>query len=459
MTTSHLTLRASTVKQTKNVTEKPREYSGRKYVPIEAAPSIKLTEGHDCKQIYPDNSQDKAQRRFFHHYIRYVITEVLGTFIFRGKTRLQCGRSSCQCESAHFAASPTIHDKKMVEVLDLLDNQIEMTPTKVNYLVQRLAIESPEKRQFLALNAAKQKSYIEGKILPEDYHSSFNQTAFELQLSGTIEGSVVTNDFDQAIEIPIRKIEDRYCSKINEKKITAQKAIEKTYPAICNVMQISVQNLKERKQQLKTYFELEKVLDAIEEDFLTTGKVADIEKYFTTAQLLLDTYKEILERKKYCTNYDTKRFQEHTHRLDFFWLRAFVKTYARLESDDQDTKIQAFKDHMNAIKKKPMLEPFKAIITTKSMLKEAESQLLGITSIGECHIANLSTLIFGIVKVKEGSLERCAPEEDELKNQVLEMTKKESAASHNVPKHKVSHKRPLVHGEEQGNQKKIKITP
>jgi hypothetical protein len=422
MINTSYSLRTSTVAQTEKAYSRPPERSHRRYVALEKAATTMLPPEHSCTQIFPDNAGDKAQRRIYGIFLRFLITQYFECKTFRGKTELQCGQSHCECENAHWAVTPTMHDDKMERVCAAVQEGDPLTPKKITYLKNRLNLSSPEKGVLQELSPNTKYSFIKKRTSNKDYHSSFHQSSFELQLSSTIQGSEITNDFDQILEKRIRKIEDSFCEEIFQHKINSMEAIKLIFKEMLAIMQTALSNLQIRREQLERFLALEKRLDQIENDHVATGDMSAMEEYAKAASELLHLKALVTTKLPFCKNFSNKkRFSTLTGRQDFFWLKAFTEAFSSL-SDEED-KMTEFQLHMGKIKKEPLPQNSPALEVTKAMQEEVRSQLDGLTAMGECNLSKLPLCLFGICE--EGV--RREPTETELVSQLLKMTEKEES--------------------------------
>ena len=417
-------LRPTTVFATQESYSKPTQLSGRKLVPLELAGTRMLTDS-DKGTDNPDFAYDKAQRRIFGIFIHFMFIHHLECHTKREKTILQCGQSKIKgCENAHWAMTPTMSDDMMAKVLTKIDNKEELSPKKVGYVQSRLNLSSPTKNEFLDLSSVDKREFVIKHLEPKDYHNSFNRTHYELQLSGTLEGSIAANDFDQAIEKDIRPLEDASCTKISAKESTPTEELPAIFDDIYAIMKLSIANLQTRVTQLKMFYKLEAELDSFENNYFLKNDASDFENYAKNIKNFLDQKEALCKKMKYCANFDgAARFKEITTRRDFIWLKGFVATLSKCS--EYADRFLAFEQHISRIKKDPLFTQFPALEKTEAMLAEAQSQLAGMTDIGKCNLSNLSLFLFGIL---EGGSRR-SPTQDEILTQLIGMTRKEPKKS------------------------------
>lgn len=400
---------------------KPTQVMGRKFVPLEQAATRMLVDSDEGKDN-PDFAYDKSQRRIYGIFIRCQFIHLLECLTKREKTTLQCGQSKIKgCENAHWAMTPTMSDDMMSRVLTKIDNKEQLSPKKVGYVKSRLNLSSPKKNEFLGLSShVDKREFVTTRLEPKDHHSSFNRTYYELQLSGTLEGSIAANDFDQAIEKDIRPLEDACCARISAKASTPTEELTTIFEDIQDIIELSITNLQKRVVQLKLFYQLEAELDSFENDYFSTSDASGFELYITNIEEFLKQKELITTKLKYCANFNgASRFKEISSRRDFLWLKGFIATVSACT--EYGDRFLAFEQHMGRIKKEAPLTQFPALEKTEAMLAEARSQLDGMIDIGECNLSKLPLYLFGIL---EGGKRR-SPTEDEMLGQLLEMTRKE----------------------------------
>jgi hypothetical protein len=418
-------LRATTKAQTARVLSKPAKYGGRRYIPIESAPSQTLPDGHICEQIHPEYAEDKSQNRLLMTAIRFYVTHVLHTHTYRGQTALQAGKSTCGgCESAHFALTPSMHDGKMQEIINSLAKRTPLSDISLDYINHRLGLSKEEAESFSELSPTEQLHYLEDHMARDDRHSSFSNTSYETQLSGTIQGSIFANDFDQILEKKLRPIEDALSSQIYQEETDPQSALLEMYAKTCELFTTSIKHLETRKEQLQKYKNLESQLKILEESYPkhTTDqeRVLTADQFADLAKQLLDVKNELLSKLESCVNFDKKHLSEITDRGNFNRLDHFVTQYG-LQKDEKG-KISCFEDDLPKMSFSPKYGS--AFQKVDMILGEAVHQFEGVQSIGECHLKNMTYWLFGIAE----SNVRRPPTEEELHQQILEMTRKEKTS-------------------------------
>ncbi len=427
-------LRASTHLKTHESITKPKETMGRKYLDITDAPSLMLFQ-NDAYKDDPEFGQIKMQMRVYGVFIRFVVPYIFDCETSRGKTILQCGQSKLENgECAHFALTPNIQDDKLKRIIEEFNNDAVITPKKGAYLDARCNLDSPEKKAFRKLEFGHERiQFVHSRVQPQDYCSSFNQTDLQTQFSGTLEGSLGANDLDGALEKVLRPLEDEYCKKIFNKELTPEKAIEAFYDELSTILTTAVKNLTARLTQLENYYALEKELYELEEAYLKNPviDVSQIDKYAEGVSKLFELKKSIETRLSYSTNFVNGFLMKVPYRRDFAWLKGFSNAYETL--DDDALKVYQFELLMKKIQRIPVEENPNALKLTRERLEEAKNQQIGLEDLGLCQIKNLMTHLFG-VRGPDGT--RRAPNQTELFEQFVSMTRKKKKSSKPKPKSK-----------------------
>jgi|GEM_PF-4667607 len=414
------TFRDSTVEQRNRLENEPVVHPHRRNIPVGQTPTRLHLPGV-CTHN-KDAANDKVQRAVFHFFIRFLAADLWQCDITRVSTDSQSGHSHCgNCECAHYASN--IRDNKMPLVLDAVLNLGEISPNKFSYLNARLGLGSPEKKQLENLKESDEKvAFLRSLVSPNSMRNSFSKTAYGKNLSSTIEGPIASNDLDQGIEVDFKPFEDDLCNQVTAKKVPYKEATAIAFQKLTQILTQAISNLKTRIDQLTKLRAIEAVMDQIENKYTEKNEISDqdLKDYMASVEKFLKLRSKILAKQKYSVNLNMAKSHHFTERNDFFWLKSFQATVEEI-SNVNDQK-SAFKMHMKHVKKTPIDGESIALKKARTRLLEAEGQLEGLDDIGECNLGNLELWLFGI---NEGGKRR-APTEEELFNQLIEMTKKET---------------------------------
>ncbi|MFC2049535.1 hypothetical protein ACFLR2_02535 [Chlamydiota bacterium] len=402
----------------------PMTRSSRRQIPAAEA-ATRLHEPDQCAHN-GDMATDKAQRRVSGLFIRFAMTQLLGCKTDRAPTDMQAGQSHCgNCECAHWATTSAPRDDKMPRVLSDITNGNELTPNRQNYLKCRMGLSEQENEKFQALQTDVKVKFVHSRITAPDMRNSLYGTAYAKQLSSTLEGPIAANDLDQALEKKFRPTEDRLSDGVTDGKMNYSEATSSAYQTLVGLLEEAVPNLEKRVAQLERYHALECQLDLIESTYFTTKSLtpAEVDDYARSVEELLNLRTQLLSKLTFTVNLKTGTFNQISSRSDFFWLKSFNGTMGQLA--DPSTRFKAFELHMQSIKKMPLHNEPPALTKARIRLLEARAQLEGMNELGACHVANLDKWLFGVVVDRK----RRAPTEQELRTQLIEMTKKEEAAT------------------------------
>ncbi len=423
-------LRDSTNQQRQVLEDTPFKRSSRRIIPVAHA-ATRLQLPHTCSHD-SDMAYDKAQRRATALFIRFAATDLLGCRTMRASTDLQAGQSHCgSCECAHWAMTSALRDDKMPRVLSDIKGDKMLTPNRERYLKNRMGLNTPEKENFTRLSTAKEKTdFVRSRISTHDLHNSFNETAYAKQLSSTLEGPSAANDFDQSIEKKFKPREDALSDDVAEGILDFKMAMSLAYRELLGILKLANLNLSMRLQQVKNYNALENKIHLIEEAYGLKKEITDTEinDYVETLKDLLALRKALLTKLPYSVSFYTLTFEQISHREDFSCLKACVSIMENLTEPADRQK--GFRLHIQRIKKTAFLNEPPALAKVQTRLWEAQGQLEGWEDLGPCNVKLLDKWLFGVM---DGT-ERKAPTEEELRLQLIDMTKKEPKPSKKLPK-------------------------
>lgn len=419
-------LRASTTSVQEQSKKEALRTSGRKKLGPEITASITAEEGHHCHEVREDLAQDKASRRITAHFFRAMISYHLECKTERGKTRLTGNHASCgKCESSHFSLTPDLKDDKLLRVIKQIPEEKLISPFKRKVTYLKHAGLSEEDIQFIECNHkdyALISQHILSIVSPTKANRSYAHTHFENQMNATFDNPRPSNIVDSRFERILRPKEDELCNKCTDKVITPEQSTKELVLSSVAYFQKSVDDLEKRKQELKTFLELnenlQKFIQENETQLISPDKYRQLIQNIEQILNLRSQLKMKLEGAPRIKNTDS-------YRQDYYTLKQIINNYyqvleAGLEIDDA---IAYFKSIQSTLKyHSDIVAEEKPIERLDTMLAETRHQL----SINEFYIKNPGAIdqflimYFGISE-KGG---RRAPLNREIEAQLLEMMRK-----------------------------------
>ncbi len=423
---SNYQFRASTTSVQEQSKKDALRTSGRKMLGPEVTASITAEEGHHCHEVREDLAQDKASRRITAHFFRAMISYHLECKTERGKTRLTGNHATCgKCESSHFSLTPDLKDDKLFRVIKQIPEEKLISPFKRKVTYLKHAGLTEEDIQFIESNHrdyALISQHILSLVSPTKQNRSYAHTHFENQMNATFDNPRPSNQVDSRFERRLRPEEDKLCDQCTDKIITPEQSTKKLVQLSASYFQKSVDDLEKRKQELKSFLELNENLQKFIQEH--ESKPISPDKYL----LLIQDIEQILNLRsqlKMKLEGAPRIKNTASYRQDYFTLKQITNNYyqvleAGLEIDDA---IAFFKSVQSTLKyHSDIVAQEKPIERLDAMLAETRHQL----SINVFYIDNPDAIDQFLVMhfgINENGIRRI-PLNREIEVKLLEMMRK-----------------------------------
>lgn len=253
--------------------------------------------GHNCLILNINNIFGKVTSRLIHSLSRFYISYSLSCTTWRGPTYLNGSSSTCDCESAHAALSPTLYDNLLSAIVEKLQSKSldQLDPQSQKYLSIRFKLTADDKTKLSSQTASKRTSHIThiiSRLSSMEQQGTFVNTPTGYARNATYENPRASNRFDCYLEQHLRPLEDRLADECETGAKIPSVALQELTDEYKKLIDQAVVNLKKDTaciNQLQTAFEkmlenqskLEKDIDSTQ---ALTDYVSSVEEYLKAHQ-------------------------------------------------------------------------------------------------------------------------------------------------------------------------------
>ena len=393
----------------------PFKGHGRKILPKGATPSITATSTD--RKVDPVVSSVKAELRVQTYYINALLEIMHNIALNRGKTNKQGSSAPKGWQAGHASLTPETFDTHTTQTIQRVVKN-GLTPTKSRpFLEHRIGL-TPIDAQILNDHQGDEdfvSQFIIERLPDDGIHSALSDTRYNWNCNATFENPDESNEFDSRLEKAILKFQDKWQVLRLNGTDTAEKSTEKLVIWLTDYYQKSIANLKQKEADLTETASCFDRMRKFELRTLNTKNIPhdEFSDYLGDLQAFLKSYDALIEKKIGCPT--IKEIQ--SIRNDFKFLR---KIAALLQKNTPLENILSIYQGSRHLGKEMPFNRDKLFEKYKFYQEEAAAQMAAIEVFNEpCTIPHMKAALFG---KKDAGGARCAPSEQELKQQIFALS-------------------------------------
>lgn len=251
---------------------------GRTVLGLEDTPSLISRHGdHDCSVVDMEKTAVKVTLRFFFSAFRFGLAYSWQCKTWREQTLENGDQCDCgpNCQAAHSALSPNLHDDRLEIVLkSLQDDPIDQIKSgHRNYFESRFSLTCEDRLDLNSSDFKTRNERIQAvvqRLLPTERTATFMNTPISKIRNSTYANPTGSNQTDSALEKNLRRIEDDLAERCRKNEIHPKEALlelQKQYQIRLKEMRSKIGPILENLGSLlKSYQELrQSELDLFEE--------------------------------------------------------------------------------------------------------------------------------------------------------------------------------------------------
>jgi hypothetical protein len=189
--------------------------------------------GHHCDHVDEESTLTKTETRLMYSIHRFAIAYAWGCTTSRGRTQYNGARAHCgisQCEAAHAALSPTLHDDMLQKVSEQFNTKTFSGLDEISkiYMQKRFAMNEKDMQSLDDQNGKTRLTnfqVIVKRLIPQEAKGSFVGTSVEFQRNATYNNPKSSNRLDCYLERELRGLEDQLAQECTDQTIDPEGAI------------------------------------------------------------------------------------------------------------------------------------------------------------------------------------------------------------------------------------------